>query len=243
MKITVKSFSLMVFSLLAMTSQAQQTNNYLKFNNKDLIAHQKHKAETTFLSENTITGRLLYIGKGQKRNEVLEYDKVYYIIDGKCKLKAGNLDVPISQGSIVFVPRESLDSFYDVEVPLHAIELASLENKSVKDTLSLSFSLDEIARTRKPNDDVWNDFLKRKSMIFGLYMLPKPVNGDQALTHKWDEVNLVTNGSGKFQVGDQVMDVKAGDIIYVKKGNPHFFHSLQQDLDILIFFEMRSLQH
>ena len=79
-------------------------------------------------------------------------------------------------------------------------------------------------------------------MIFGLYMLPEKLNGDSALTHRWDEVNLVTKGSGKFQVGQRIMDVNPGDIIYVKKGNAHFFHSLKQDLDILIFFEKRSVQ-
>jgi len=223
-------------------TKAQQTDAYLKFNIKDLLAQQKHKSEANFLSTNTITGKLLYISKGEKRSEVFEYDKVYYILDGKGKFKSANLNIALNPGSIIFIPRGSPHSFYDVEVPLHAFELISHENKSLKDTLSADFALNQVEKARQPNDDVWNEFLKRKSMIFGLYMLPKPLNGDNALTHKWDEVNFVTKGSGKFQVGEKVMDVNAGDIIFVKKGNAHFFHSLNDDLDILIFFEMKSLE-
>jgi mannose-6-phosphate isomerase-like protein (cupin superfamily) len=61
------------------------------------------------------------------------------------------------------------------------------------------------------------------------------------LVHLFDEVNLITRGSGKFSVGEQLMDVQVGDIIYVSKGNGHFFHHLDTDLDILIFFEKKSV--
>jgi len=120
--------------------------------------------------------------------------------------------------------------------------LVSFENKSKGDSTALSFSPGQIETGRNGGQNAWNAFLRSKSMIYGLYMLPKKLNGDSALTHRWDEVNLITKGRGKFQVGERIMDVKPGDIIYVRKGNPHFFRTLLDDLDILILFEMRSVQ-
>ncbi len=225
-------------------TSAQQANDYLRFSIKDLLLQQqqKHVKSITFLDENTLTGKLLHINKNESLNYRSDYDLVYYIINGKGKLKTGNRIIDLNKDTIVFVPRHSNHSFYEVETPLNIFELVSLENKSKGDTLSSGYTLKQIESARSPGENAWNPFIKRESMIFGLYMLPEKLNGDSALVHRWDEVNLVTKGSGKFQVGQRIMDVNPGDIIYVKKGNAHFFHSLKQDLDILIFFEKRSVQ-
>jgi mannose-6-phosphate isomerase-like protein (cupin superfamily) len=82
-------------------------------------------------------------------------------------------------------------------------------------------------------------------MLFaiGLLHAAKQLGGDSTVyTHRIDEVNLVTSGSGKLIVGKDNIPAKRGDIIYVQRGTGHSFNSLAQDMDILIFFEMRSLQ-
>ena len=72
-------------------------------------------------------------------------------------------------------------------------------------------------------------------------MLPKEHRGDSIVyTHRFDEVNLITSGSGKLIVGKDNIPAKPGDIIYVQRGTGHSFNSLEQDMDVLIFFEMRS---
>jgi uncharacterized protein YjlB len=38
------------------------------------------------------------------------------------------------------------------------------------------------------------------------------------------------------------MDVTVGDIVYVKKGLGHYFHSLTADFDVLILFEKKSME-
>lgn len=243
----LKSICVVLLLLFAAKIQAQQTSVYIKTTINDLLAQQKHtgKKDITFLSENTLTGKLLTINQNENLNNVFRYDMVYYVIDGAGKLKTGNAVTPLKTGSIVFVPRNSPYSFYDVEAPLHIyalLSLGSMGDHGKNNNITQSFTLPQIETQRSSGNNVWNSFLKRNSMIFGLYMLPKPLHGDSALTHKWDEINLITKGTGKFQVGKKLMDVKPGDIIYVKKGNPHYFHFLKQDLDILIFFEMKSME-
>jgi len=222
----------------------QQGERYYRFNLIDLFADQQLKETNsfTFLTENTLIGKVFCINKNDEKEDIYPADLVYWVINGTAKLKIGKTVISLDKGSIAFVPRNMPHSFYDITVSLQIFALISLENKSKQDTLSMSFTMEQIEKERIKDQNVWNPFLKRPSMTFGLYMLPKSVNGDSLLIHRWDEVNLITNGNGKFQVNDQIMDVKPGDIIYVQKGNGHFFHSIQQDLDILIFFEKRSVQ-
>ena len=77
----------------------------------------------------------------------------------------------------------------------------------------------------------------------GLYMLPKSIGGDSTLTHKVDELNIVTGGAAVFSVDGKPIPVKKGDIIFVQKGLGHYFHDLQEDFDVLIFWEKKSVQN
>ena len=239
-----------LLALFIQTKAQTNANNtpgdsYLKFSIKDILPQQKHtgKDSITFLSENTMTGKLIRIKKNHKFTDISEYDLIYYIFDGKGKFKTGNTSVTINKGSVVFVPRNTYSSFYEVTVPMDAIELVSLEDKSKGDSLSASFSIDQLKAAKLPGKNVFDIFLKRKSMLSGFYMLPKQLKGDTAVyMHRFDEVNLVTNGSGKLIVGKDNIPVKPGDIIYVKRGTGHSFNSLKQNMDILIFFEMKSVQ-
>ena len=128
-------------------------------------------------------------------------------------------------------------------VSVSAIEFTSLEDKSKGDTNSLVFSLDQLRASRMPDKNVFNTFFEHKSMLLGLYMLPERLKGDSAVyVHRFDEVNLITNGTGKLLVGKKNLTVKPGDIIYVRRGSGHSFNSLKQDLDVLIFFEKELIQ-
>lgn len=244
-KITITFLFSLIFYL---KNYGQVSNNYLKFTINNLIEQQKETGENDFifLNESTLKGEFVYLNKNEIINHTAKYDMIGYIIDGNGKLHSQNNVFSLRKGFIFFIPRDSVYSFYDVATPLHIIELFSLgrmKNMDNKIPVPKTFTLYDAEKERLPGENVWNDFLKQNSMIFGLYMLPKIIGGDSALMHKWDEVNLLINGTGKFQVGNRIMDVKPGDIIYVKKGNPHFFHSLQSNLDILIFFEMKSMEN
>jgi mannose-6-phosphate isomerase-like protein (cupin superfamily) len=46
----------------------------------------------------------------------------------------------------------------------------------------------------------------------------------------------VVNGQGLMRVGDEDQPVAAGSIIYVAAHVPHYFHTISEDLSILVFF-------
>jgi mannose-6-phosphate isomerase-like protein (cupin superfamily) len=208
---------------------------------------EKEARQLDFLLENTLQGSMLRITGEQ--SDTARYDCVFIVIAGRGESLVGNSRRVLQKGGMVYVPKDAVCRWSDITEPLWVVRWCSLgEMKSMKASVSApapgpaAFTLDGVGMQRRANENVWNAFVRRPSMIFGLYMLPKTVGGDSALTHKWDEINLITAGTGKFQVGGEVMGVRPGDIIYVRKGNPHFFHTLKQDLDILIFFEMKSME-
>ena len=133
--------------------------------------------------------------------------------------------------------------FFDIADNLKAIVIFSKAISKPDTTAKVAdYSYTEIASTASDSEDVWNSFLKRKTMVLGLYMLPQKIGGDSSLVHKIDEINIVTEGSGKFSIDDIDMNVQKGDIIFVRKGKHHFFHALNGNMKILILFETKSIQ-
>ncbi|CAN5200835.1 hypothetical protein BH09BAC6_BH09BAC6_00130 [soil metagenome] len=229
----------------AQVSQQSAPVDYLKISIKQLLSKQKQigKDNITFLSEATMIGKLIRIKKNEKFADVSGFDLIYYVVEGKGKLKTGNNVADLQKGSVVFVPRNIKSLFDEVTYPLNIIELISLEDKSVGDSVSAAFSLDRLSGAKLPGKNVFKVFINNKSMLSGLYLLPKQLKGDSTIyTHRFDEINLITSGSGKFQAGNKNLKIKPGDIVYVRRGAGHCFNSLKQDMEILIFFEKRSIQ-
>lgn len=55
-----------------------------------------------------------------------------------------------------------------------------------------------------------------------------------------DEINIVVNGTATFKMGDVEVDVRRGSIVWVKEGIGHYFHTLNDDFDVLILFEKKK---
>jgi mannose-6-phosphate isomerase-like protein (cupin superfamily) len=210
---------------------------------------EKGLGQLDLLNEHTVHARMRRIVGDM--NDTAPFDLVCIVVGGQGRFRSGSLVKKVEKGALVFVPKDSVYGWFDVKKPIDVMEWSSTgEMKSMNASTAsrkpaepapATFTLEGVGRERLPGGNTWNAFIRRPSMVFGLYMLPKSVGGDSALTHRWDEINLITAGTGKFQVGSDIMEVRPGDIIYVRKGNPHFFHSLNEDLDILIFFEMASM--
>jgi mannose-6-phosphate isomerase-like protein (cupin superfamily) len=69
----------------------------------------------------------------------------------------------------------------------------------------------------------------------GLYRLPAG-GTDPQLPHTEDEVYYVVSGVAQINVAGEDRPVQAGSIVYVAANAPHKFHSIEQDLDVLVFF-------
>jgi mannose-6-phosphate isomerase-like protein (cupin superfamily) len=69
----------------------------------------------------------------------------------------------------------------------------------------------------------------------GVYVLPAGGTDPQS-PHTEDEVYYIAGGRGQIFVGGEDRAVKTGDIIFVAKQVEHRFHSIEEELRILVFF-------
>ena len=79
------------------------------------------------------------------------------------------------------------------------------------------------------------EFLRVPSLSVGLYVLPAGAEDPQQ-PHTEDEVYHVVSGRGRIQVGAEDRAVEAGTIVFVEAGVDHRFHSIEEDLTVLVFF-------
>ncbi len=79
------------------------------------------------------------------------------------------------------------------------------------------------------------EFLRVPSMSMGVYRLPAG-GVDPQSPHTEDEVYYVISGKALIRVGDKDQSVGAGSIVYVAAYVPHRFHTIEEDLTVLVFF-------
>jgi mannose-6-phosphate isomerase-like protein (cupin superfamily) len=79
------------------------------------------------------------------------------------------------------------------------------------------------------------EFLHVPSLSAGLYMLAAGAL-DLQEPHTEDEVYYVISGRGFIQVGQESHPVEAGSLVYVKANAEHRFHTITEDLRVLVIF-------
>ncbi len=82
---------------------------------------------------------------------------------------------------------------------------------------------------------LYHEFLRQPSMSLGLYVLPAG-SADPQSPHNEDEVYVVLAGRGQIRVGAEDRVVEPGSIVFVEKQAAHKFHSITEELQVLVFF-------
>ena len=98
-----------------------------------------------------------------------------------------------------------------------------------------AFELAELISQRESSNKLYLEFLKVPDLSMGLYILPAG-GVDAQLPHTEDEIYYVVSGRAQILVADENRDVQAGSIIYVAKNIAHRFHSIEEELTLLVFF-------
>jgi mannose-6-phosphate isomerase-like protein (cupin superfamily) len=98
-----------------------------------------------------------------------------------------------------------------------------------------AFELSQLLSAHDRASVRYQEFLRHPSLSMGLYTLPAGA-ADPQQPHTEDEVYYILSGQGSIQVGDEDRAVQAGSVIFVAATVPHRFHSITQDLSILVFF-------
>lgn len=98
-----------------------------------------------------------------------------------------------------------------------------------------AFTLDDLQAARAAHGEPWYEFLREEMLSSGLYVL-KAGEEDKQQPHTEDEVYYVISGKGRFRAGDEDIAAEAGAVIFVEAHAEHRFHSITEDLTILVFF-------
>ena len=81
----------------------------------------------------------------------------------------------------------------------------------------------------------YHEFLRQPSLSMGVYVLPAG-GVDPQSPHTEDEVYYVTSGRAQITVADEDRSVGPGSIVFVAANVEHRFHSIEEDLSVLVFF-------
>ena len=98
-----------------------------------------------------------------------------------------------------------------------------------------AFEMHELMAKGEKTGKAYLEFLRVPDLSVGLYRLP--ADGlDPQQPHTEDEVYYVVSGLGRIRVGSEEHAVMGGSVVYVAKGVEHKFHSIEEDLTLLVFF-------
>ena len=98
-----------------------------------------------------------------------------------------------------------------------------------------AYELAQLISQRESSNKLYLEFLKVPDLSMGVYVLPAGGTDPQS-PHTEDEVYYVVSGRAKIMVAEEDRDLQAGSIVYVAKNLAHHFHSIEEELTVLVFF-------
>ncbi len=98
-----------------------------------------------------------------------------------------------------------------------------------------AYELREIQQQHTTAGNLWLEFLRVPDLSVGYYVLPAG-SQDPQQPHTEDEVYYVVGGRGQIRVCAEDRAVQTGSIVYVAARDEHYFHSIEETLQILVFF-------
>jgi mannose-6-phosphate isomerase-like protein (cupin superfamily) len=98
-----------------------------------------------------------------------------------------------------------------------------------------AYELAQLISQSEASNKLYLEFLKVPDLSMGLYVLPAGGTDPQSPPTE-DEAYYVVSGKAKIKVADEDRDVQAGSIVYISKNVEHRFHSIEEELTVLVFF-------
>ncbi len=98
-----------------------------------------------------------------------------------------------------------------------------------------AYEVAQLISRHEASRKLYLEFLKVHDLSMGLYVLPAG-GTDPQLPHTEDEVYYVVSGRARIKVADEDRAVQAGSIVYVAKNVEHRFHSIEEELTVIVFF-------
>ena len=105
----------------------------------------------------------------------------------------------------------------------------------MKDRSATVIEMSDALERRRESGELYLEFLNRSTMSVGVYALATG-STDPQRPHTEDEVYYVLDGRGRIHVDGDDLDVGPGSVIFVAAGQDHKFHSITEDLQLLVVF-------
>ena len=105
-----------------------------------------------------------------------------------------------------------------------------------------AFELTDLLAEPSQTDTRYSEFLRVPDLSAGVYVLPAG-GTDPQQPHTEDEVYYVVRGRGSITVERESRPVQAGSVVYVPARIEHRFHTIEEELVILVFFAPAEYAH
>jgi mannose-6-phosphate isomerase-like protein (cupin superfamily) len=98
-----------------------------------------------------------------------------------------------------------------------------------------AFDIATIIEQQRAAGDPWREFFRVPSLSLGLYVLSAG-SEDLQSPHGQDEIYYVVSGRATLRVNGEDTPARPGSILYVAAEADHKFHSIEEDLTLLVVF-------
>ena len=98
-----------------------------------------------------------------------------------------------------------------------------------------AYELSQLISQRADSNKLYFEFHRIPGLSMGIYVLPAGGTDPQS-PHSENEVYYVVSGKAQITVADENRNVQTGSIVYVEKNVAHHFHSIEEELTVLVFF-------
>ena len=98
-----------------------------------------------------------------------------------------------------------------------------------------AFNMPQIEEARSRNGELYHEFIRANRLSVGLYILEAGA-ADPQTPHTEDEIYYIVSGSAIIQVAGEDRPVSAGSVIYVDELVDHRFHTITEELKVIVVF-------
>ena len=93
----------------------------------------------------------------------------------------------------------------------------------------------DLVAERRDRGEGFYEFFRARSLSLGMYGLTAGEEDPQR-PHTEDEVYYVVRGRGQVRIEGRDRAVSPGSVLFVGAGVEHRFHSIEEDLEVLVVF-------
>ena len=97
------------------------------------------------------------------------------------------------------------------------------------------FEISDLLSRREESGQLYLEFFEASTLSVGVYELAAG-SIDPQHPHTEDEVYYVVGGTGQVHIDGGDTEVSPGSVIFVAAGVEHRFHSITEDLKLLVVF-------